>query len=149
MSDNWLQFIPDDPNFQPSAEAAKDAEEMLASFVPDAESVHATFHQSIEFFHPGGNWSGVACPACASDIEAWWQDAMQTSGKSRFQDLMVSTPCCAKRISLNDLAYIWPAAFGRFALEAMNPNVKDITPAQEQVLSARLGHRLRKVWLHL
>ncbi len=149
MSDNWLQFVPDDPNFQPSLEAAKDAEKMLASYTPDAGSVVATYHQSIVFFHPGGNWSGVECPACGSDIETWWQDAMRDSAQNQFQDLMASTPCCATHISLNELRYVWPAAFGRFVLEAMNPNVKDITLDQEHLLSNRLGCKLRKVWVHL
>jgi hypothetical protein len=71
MSDNWLQFIPTDPYFQPSVEAAEDARELLATFVPDSEEVTVDPKETVEFFHPGGNWSGVNCPGCDADLEEW------------------------------------------------------------------------------
>lgn len=69
MSDNWLQLIPHDPEFQPSIVSAEAARRLLASFVPDADEINATFKPTKEFFHPGGNWSGVRCPVCNADIE--------------------------------------------------------------------------------
>ena len=148
MSDNWLQFIPAEPNFRPSADAAERARELLVMFVPDSDEVSAKFEEAITFFDPGANWSGVACPTCGSDVETWWQEAMTASYKDGFRDLGVLTPCCGAKVSLNDLRYVWPAAFGRFALEAMNPNVRDLQPGQEEQLSQALGCELRKVWVH-
>jgi hypothetical protein len=149
MSDNWLQFIPTDPEFQPSTDSAETARRLLASFVPEADEVNAEFKPYLEFFHPGGNWSGVKCPACATDLEAWWNDAMATASETAFRDLSVTTPCCGAVTSLNDLTYVWPAGFARFVLEAMNPNVENLTLAQEEQLAKRLGGRLRKIWVHI
>ena len=149
MSDNWLQLVPVDPQFLPSPGAAEGARRLLLSFAPESESVTAKFEDHVEFFHPMGNWSGVECPSCGADAEPWWEDAMRSGAQTHFEDLMVTAPCCGSRVSLNELRYIWPAAFGRFVLEAMNPNVRDITPDQELALSRALGSLVRKVWVHL
>ena len=74
---------------------------------------------------------------------------MHRAVKQSFGDLVVETPCCGLQTSLNDLHYIWPAAFGRFVLEAMNPNIGDTTAEQERALSDALGLPLRKVLVHL
>jgi len=149
MSDNWLQFIPSKPEFQPSSDAAEAARSLLAEFVPEADGVKVEFKPSTEFFHPGGNWSGVKCPSCGADLEEWWGEAMSAASTTAFVDLSVTTPCCGIATSLNDLNYVWPAAFGRFVLEAMNPNIEDLTPIQEQQLAKRIGSSLRKVWVHI
>jgi len=149
MSDNWLQFVPVDPQFLPSADAAEVARRLLAEFAPDSESVTASFKDHIEFFHPMGNWSGVECPSCGADAEPWWLEAMQNGAETHFENLLVTAPCCGARVSLNELRYLWPAAFGRFVLEAMNPNVRDITPEQELALSKALGSLLHRIWVHL
>src|SRR5262249_33304393 len=76
MSDNWLQLIPTDPDYQPTPEAAERAREHLAALTPDADEVSAEFKESVEFFHPGANWSGVRCPRCDADLEDWWDSAL-------------------------------------------------------------------------
>jgi hypothetical protein len=63
--------------------------------------------------------------------------------------LNFTTPCCGALVSMNDLNYVWPAAFASFVLEAMNPDVKDLTLVQEQELAACLGCQIRKVWVHI
>jgi hypothetical protein len=149
MSDNWLQFIPADPGFQPCPESAEQARSLLAMYAPMADEVRASFKESIEFFHPGGNWSGVRCPACGADAESWWTEAMKQSSENKFANLFIGAKCCGATVSLNELGYIWPAAFGRFVLEAMNPGIKDLETSQEARLAEVLGHPLRKVWVHL
>jgi len=74
---------------------------------------------------------------------------MDLASKANFADLNTKTTCCQALVSLNDLNYIWPAGFGSFVLEAMNPNVADLQPTQETQLQAVLGCNLRKIWLHL
>src|SRR5262245_21401254 len=149
MSDNWLQFIPSDPRYQPTREAASRARALLASFTPRADEINAEFKTAIEFFHPGGNWSGVKCPVCRADAEELWQSAMDLASIAGFADLNTTTRCCRASVSLNDLNYISPAGFGSFVLEAMNPDVSDLQPSQEAQLQAVLGCNLRKIWLHL
>src|SRR4051812_45821457 len=126
MSDNWLQFVPTDPEFRPSPEAAERARRLLATFVPQADEVNVEFNDSVAFYDAGGNWSGVYCPACGIDAEAWWVAAMDAAYASAFGDLYSRAPCCGARISLNEMYYPWPVAFGRFMIEAMNPNVRGL-----------------------
>lgn len=74
---------------------------------------------------------------------------MNLAAKGNFSDLNSTTICCQASVSLNDLNYVWPAGFGSFVLEAMNPDMADLQPGQEAQLSALLGCHLRKIWVHL
>jgi hypothetical protein len=150
MSDNWLMFIPNDPETLPSRAAADRAVELLRTFVPEAYGeVLAKFADRTEFHSGGTNWSGVNCPRCGTDIEVWWEDAMDKASASEFKDLSVITSCCEYLTTLNDLSYGWPAGFSRFVIEAMNPNINQTTPEQDQALSEVLGFELRKIWMHI
>src|SRR5271169_1202748 len=149
MSDHWIQFVPADPTSQPTRDAAERAVRILRSYAPGADSVSAEFKEAIEFFHAGGNWSGVRCPRCDVDAESWWFDAVDRAAETSFEDLAVTTPCCGTQTTLSDLHYPWPVAFGRFVLEAMNPNIGDTTTEQDRALSECLGMPLRKVFVHL
>jgi hypothetical protein len=149
MSDNWLRFIPSDPMFQPASDAASAAVAFLQSYTPLAQHVEARFLSEVTFIDPGGNWSGVACSACGADAEPWWSDAMSAAADRKFRDLMITAGCCGATVSLNELRYHWPVAFGCFVLEAMNPNIADISPAQKQQISEALGCSIRTVKVHL
>ncbi len=80
MSDDWLSFVPTDPYWQPTAEAAKAASELLASFVPEAEEVRTEFSDDVMFVNPSQNLESISCPACKADILEWWGGAMDTAG---------------------------------------------------------------------
>ena len=149
MSDNWLQFISVDPTWQPTPGAADSAAAFLRALAPDSDEINAEFKDEVEFFHPGANWSGVECPSCGADAEGWWDDAMGVAAERGFADLTVAAPCCGAKTSLSDLRYVWPAAFGRFVLEAMNPNISEITAEQERRLADRLGTEFHTVWVHI
>lgn len=149
MSDSFLQFVPADPLYQPETHRAEAAKTLLMSFVPNSQKTSFDFKESVEFFDPGGNWSGVACPACGADLESWWADAMDVAAASGFRRLQTDVPCCGKLISLNELNYVWPAAFGLFVLEAMNPGVSEIALDQCLALEEALGCKLLVVWSHI
>jgi hypothetical protein len=149
MSDNWLQYVPRDPEFQPAPEASERAAALLLSFLPNAESVDVEFHDEVVFFHPGANWSGVKCPACGADVESWWSDEMERASERGFSELSCVTPCCRTSTTLDQLQYVWPAAFGKYVLEAMNPNVKGLTRQQLEQLASVLGSDLNEVALHI
>jgi hypothetical protein len=74
---------------------------------------------------------------------------MDAAAPSNFSDLTTTTGCCQSWASLNDLQYGWPAGFGSFVLEAMNPDVPDLAPDQLTQLETVLGCRLRRIWVHL
>jgi len=149
MSDNWLIFIPTDPDALPSRAAADKAVELLKTFVPEAYEVLAKFSERTEFHCGCGNWSGVNCPKCGTDVEEWWKDAMDKAWESEFKNLSVTTPCCGHSTTLNDLNYVWPAGFSCFVLEAMKPNIRQTTAEQDQALSEALCLKLRKIWVHI
>ena len=150
MSDNWLMFIPADPEWLPSKAAADKAVALLRTFVPEAYGeVSARFAERPEFHSGGANWSGVNCPKCETDVGDWWKDAMDRAWASEFRNLTVTVPCCGHSTTLNDLKYVWPAGFSRFVLEAMNPNIAQTTPEQDLELSEALGLELRKIWMHI
>lgn len=149
MSDNWLQYVPLDPEFRPTELAAETTLALFSRLVPNADEVVFSFKQEIEFFHPGANWAGVTCPVCGTDVEPWWANRMDDFAAGRLSDLSVVTACCQSSVSLNGLRYVWPAAFGRFVLEAMNPNTRGLSVAQESQLEDALGCKLRAIWVHI
>lgn len=149
MSDNWLNLIPTDPYFQPSKDAAVKAQALLELFILYSEEISTVFSEHVDFYHPCGNWDGVKCPVCGQDIESWWEETVIPAAADHFPDLIVTTPCCGTTQSLNDLHYPWPAGFARFALRAWNPEIEDLKPAQLAALESALGHKLRKIWVHL
>lgn len=146
MSDSILRFVPADPSWQPSPADARKAVALLRSFVPEADDVKQEFEAEVRFYDPGQNWSGVECSACRADAEPWWGDAMETAFAYGLTSLWLEAPCCGTTISLNDLRYVSPAAFGRFALEALNPNIRDTTEEQDRRIAECLGTHVRKIW---
>ena len=149
MSDSWLRYIPRNPDFRPSTEAAIAAEGLLRAYFPDAESVRFEAFEDVQFMDAGGNWAGVACPSCGADAEPWWATAMSAAHKERFARLDVGAPCCGVATSLNDLHYGWPCGFGVFVIEALNPNQKGLAAEKLAALGAVIGHPLREVPRHL
>src|ERR1700722_18500832 len=132
MSDNWLRYIPSEPNFQPTLSAAEKAQLLLASFALRADQVRFEFTADVRFIDPGSNWTTGKCSACGPDAQSWWKNAMSALYKAKFSNLEVIAPCCGARVSLNDLDYVWPAGFARFVIEAKNPGLKNLTEEQER-----------------
>ena len=146
MTDDYLQFIPTDPQRRPKAKASERAVELLTAFLPQAEEVSAERFETTQIFHPCENWAGVRCPQCAAEDEDWWMEAVRDAGDQDFADLAVVTPCCGAETTLDALTYPAPTAFGRYLLQAMNPGA-DITPEQEAELVEALGLPLRRGWV--
>lgn len=149
MSDNWLRYVPLDPKYQPSPAQAHAAERLLTSFFPMAEEVQSEFTEHPTFVHPGANWSGVNCSSCGADAEDWWGNAMSAAADSDFNNLTSVAPCCGARISLNELHYGWPCAFGRYVLEAKNPNEKSLSEEQAKLLADAVGCSIKEIPVHI
>lgn len=148
MSDNWLRYVPADPWFQPTAEAVAAAKALVATSLPSAEEIEARSFDTPHFIDAGANWEGVHCPSCGSDVEDWWQDTVSEHAEQGFRSLQVEVPCCKASLSLNDLQYGWPVAFGRFVLDVMNPNVASLGGGIKH-LQSTLGCEVREVQQHL
>lgn len=149
MSDHLLRYVPAAPFWQPSPEDAERAAALLRSVLPEADAITASFEERIVLYDPGANWSGVACHACGADAEPWFAEAVEAVLAAGSDSLDVAAPCCGTRLSLNDLRFDWPAGFGRFALEARNPNVRDTTAEQDGRVAACLGAPVRKIWARM
>lgn len=148
MSDSSLLYVPVDPNHRPDQKAADAAQAVLATLLPQAESIESHHKDGIGFFDAGSNWSGVACSACGADAEDWWGNAMDHAAESGFEDLTCTAGCCGASVSLNDLVYGWPVAFGRFVLEVSNPGSPSLADRLGEIEQA-LGCRLREIQRHI
>ncbi len=146
MSDPWLIYIPEDPHAAPTQPAIETAVALLRAIAPEAEDVRATLTQNVRFHDCGENWSGVACPGCAADVETWWITAMEPAHEAGFETLGVVMPCCDATTTLNDLTYLWPVGFARFDLHARNPNIDDTTPDVDATIAVAIGFSVRKIW---
>ncbi|MBB3440948.1 hypothetical protein [Rhizobium sp. BK379] len=148
MSFTLLRYIPADPHWQPTPEAAARAVSLLETMALKADEIKSRFEDKVRFFDPGENWSGVECYACGADASGWWGRAMDAAYAAGFRDLETPAPCCGKTVSLNELRYGLPAAFGRFALEVRNPETADPTEEQDRAVGEYVGMPVRKVWAH-
>ena len=148
MSDTVLYLIPIDPFFEPSLDAATQTAAGLRNIL-GRDDVTVEYEDSVSFFDPGGNWSGVDCPVCGADIEAWWSEVVDAACADGFASLEVSTQCCGSLVSLNNLRYRWPAGFAKFALKVWNPGAAEIRQEELQGLSGLLGVELKQIWQRL
>jgi hypothetical protein len=149
MSDNFLRFVPIDPTFVPDRQNQIAAQAMLREWLPAADRVTITVDEHVRFVDQGSNFEGVFCPVCGIELSMeWWQAAMDRASDVQFSDLRVIVPCCSVATSLNDLRYEMPAGFGRFVLEAQNPNVPDLPADQLRQLKFVLGCAVRVIWTH-
>lgn len=149
MSDNYLRLIPTDPAWRPERDAAERAAVVLSALVPGADEVEAELYAGVTFIDQGANFERLGCPLCGAELaEVWWGEQMAAAGAGGFADLRVSTPCCGKATSLNDLTYDWPAGFAQSELSVLNPQRGWLTEAELAEVATALGHPLRQVMAH-
>src|SRR5712692_2828594 len=67
LNTNYLVLVPTDPDFIPPTDTHGRAAELLRVWLPDAADVSVETRDTVDFVDPGGNWEGVACPACGAD----------------------------------------------------------------------------------
>lgn len=163
MSDHWITLIPEDPRFVPDPAKRQLARDRLAAIAPDAEEIEIRVSEKVEFFDCGQNFERVRCPSCGAAIpDDWWQDRMdEDSGVEGWQDRMdddagdgfklatYSTPCCGMKCTLHELVYEWPQGFGRFALEAMNPDIGKLEDKFMREIETILGTKVRVIYQHI
>lgn len=161
MSDHWIALIPEDPHFVPDAAKRQRARDRFAEIAPEAEEVEIKVSEKVVFFDCGENLERILCPSCGSQIPVdWWQERMdEDSGLDGWQDRMGEadgfmlasyvTPCCGKKCTLHELVYEWPQGFGRFALDAMNPNIGKLEDTFKREFETILGTKLRVIYQHI
>lgn len=121
---------------------------LLVRALPMAEDVSSELTPQVRFVDCGDNFEAVRCPRCGVDLGEWWTLAMEAANEQQFRKLMVTTPCCRSRLSLNDLSYSWQMGFARFKLTVLNPGLTQLPNSITQGLEAVLKCRLRVIWAH-
>ena len=61
MSDNFLRFVPTDPEVLPDLASTAGARDMVAERLPRADAVEVGRFNSVEFIDCGGNFESVRC----------------------------------------------------------------------------------------
>ena len=112
------------------------------------EEIKFEITDSIKFIDQGANFEKVLCNFCGTDIETTaWQNAMDRAFENNFNNLSFTSPCCNKQTSLNDLNYIWPAGFAKFAINISDAqNEIDVNNLKD--LQEFLGTPLRIIIAH-
>jgi hypothetical protein len=150
MSDHWIIVVPEEATFVPSTEARCKAVELFRSIAPQADDVKEQATKEVRFIDCGANLERILCPTCDVEIDIeWWQDAMSEEADAGFPLGRLQLPCCGVSRSLAELRYDWPQAFARFSVEAMNPQIGDLTDEQMLAFESVLGCRVRKVLQHV
>ena len=150
MSDNWIALIPEDPWFVPDASRQARARDRFAELAPEADEIQIKVYQQVAFFDCGTNLERILCPSCGSEIPIdWWQDRMAEDFSDGFMLAKYATPCCQTPHTLHELVCEWPQGFGRFALDAMNPNVGRLEESFKKEFEEILGTNLRVIYQHV
>jgi hypothetical protein len=91
------------------------------------------------------------CPRCAAEIDLdWWHARIDDDAQEdSFRLVSYALPCCGAKVTLNDLEYDRPQAFGRFRWEVTNPGVGELTSANRKELEAAAGVALVFIRQHL
>lgn len=150
MSDNWIALIPEDPRHVPDTAKQQRARDRFAEIAPEADAIEIKISEKVRFFDCGANFERILCPSCNSVIPVeWWQDRMDEDWCDGFTLTSYATPCCGKKCTLHELVYCLPQGFGRFALNAMNPNISELEDKYKREIEKILGTKLRVIYQHI
>ena len=141
MSDDYILVIPRNPRYVPTPEVQRHLVELLAQLAPDAEDITVEASEEVRFFDCGENFQRIVCLRCAVEIDLeWWQARMDDDAQDTgFRLANYALPCCGASVTLNDLEYDWPQAFGRCRWEVTNPGIGELTSSDRTNLVAAAG----------
>ncbi|MCL2637717.1 MAG: hypothetical protein FWD48_05035 [Oscillospiraceae bacterium] len=115
MSEYYMSFIPDNPSYKLDTTSIELIKKLsfYSNYYNEEDNIVIEVSDVIQFADCGGNLEEALCPFCKVSALDWWGDAMGSvySEESGFEDLNVTTPCCQKAVSLNDLDYSFPQGF--------------------------------------
>jgi hypothetical protein len=151
MSDDYIVIVPRDPRFAASLDAQERVAAVLRRLAPSAGSVDPEVSDAIRFHDAGSNFESISCPRCAAEISIdWWQERMDEDMKEDgFLLERYAAPCCGAPMTLKELVYESPQAFGRTSWTVQNANVGELAQMALQELEAAAGTPLVVVYQHL
>lgn len=146
-SSTSLRIISSNPSYIPTQEQQQQAKDYLTKVYP-AHKIESITKDTIEFVDQGQNFDSIICPFCGKEIETeYWQDAMEKADKTHFTDLSMTTPCCKKHTTLNDLRYITDAGFAKYVLSVNDPEA-EMKQSDLSALEKILNTPLKTIYAH-
>ena len=107
MSDFYVSVIPTDVNWQPTNQAAAEAEAYVQRAFPDPDGMQqkitVEFHDRITVIDAGENLQRITCPRCGHNIPLDWYQELVERTEGDFDDLDMTVPCCHTVIALDAL----------------------------------------------
>lgn len=152
MSDHYTILIPTDPQVAPTKDKQLAAESVFRQLAPEADGIVSRLTDTVQFIGAGSNFESIGCTECKAPIsQDWWGKRMDDDfdRKSGFKLALYTLPCCGARKALHQLDYQWPQGFARYALEAMNANIGEVSASQKAALEAALGTELMVIYRHM
>jgi len=144
MGDYYVKLIPFDPNFVPKKETLDKLEGLLPVLKTWALEVNIINKDQPIFIDQGQYFDSISCPFCNQQLDTeWWHKAINKASLTNFLNLKTLLPCCRKIISLNDLDYVFPAGFARFAIELLEPGLME--DDEVEWLQQQLGFKLKRI----
>ena len=155
MSDFYVLVIPTDVTWQPTMQAANEAEVYVRRMFAVPDGVRDV---TVKFSTSGSprpmrarSSSGSPAPAAVGTSPlSWYFDLIEQTGGT-FDNLTVVVPCCGSVVGLDSLAFDWPSGFARFEIAVANPvrAVGAFTAEELDVIAAILGHPVRQILAHV
>ncbi|NNJ59918.1 MAG: hypothetical protein HKP61_02965 [Dactylosporangium sp.] len=154
MGDNYVSLIPTDPTWQPTRQAAAEAETYVRRVFADPDGMQeitVEFHDRITAVDAGENIERIVCPRCEGEIPLEWYSDLIEQTEGEFDSLLVTVPCCATEVGLDALLFEWPSGFARFEIAILNPARAEGECNAEEIatVAAALGHPVRQILIHL
>jgi hypothetical protein len=155
MSDFYTSAIPTEVTWQPTGEAAAEAEAYVRRVFPDpdgaGQEVTVAFYDRVTAVDAGENLVQISCPRCDGDIQLDWYGNLIEETRGEFDTLDVTVPCCGAVVPLDTLRFDWPSGFARFEIAVRNPARAEyeFTTEELHTLAAILGHPVRQILTHI
>ncbi|MCD4687355.1 MAG: hypothetical protein K8S97_15610, partial [Anaerolineae bacterium] len=153
MADHYIILIPNNPAHVPDPAQQLAAEAFLREIAPEADHVRSATSDTVRFIDCGQNFEHIACPFCGERLDAsgWWSQTMvsQYHHERGFRLEPITLPCCNERTTLHNLDYHWAQGFGRYTLEAMNPNIGALSEEILHQITTLLSCDLRVIYRRL
>ena len=161
MSDWVLSIVPTDHLWTPQGPDAERARAVLSRFEPTQSEVTSEFPGRVMAYDTGQNWETdtLTCPDCGHRLADDWfgDEVVRAADTSDLRSLEVTSPCCARVVSLNAIAgrHRWPMAFASFSLQIWNPEAewvwREVPLASDNQLEEvgnALGHTVVRILAH-
>lgn len=148
MSDCITKIIPANPYSHIAPQILQEAGKYLtANFM--AEDITSVLYDTPVFIDCGGNLEEIKCPICGAALDFdWWGEEMDKASETGFADMAITTPCCHKNSSLNDLKYYFPCGFACAEIKIHNPT-SELDDNTLKVLQEMIGEPIRIIYSHL